>query len=138
MSETKKLPTINDVADQAGVALGTLYRRFRSKEDLLVAALEQEAEELAAVADTLDTASPEQLAPSTTDRYAVQLAAFREKLDRDPSAVLKAIEDRRFRSVFGSITGESLTRNPKGFPRDHAYNHLLRLKDGAIDEVVRS
>ena len=37
---------LRDVADQAGVALGTLYRRFRSKEDLLVAALEQEAEDL--------------------------------------------------------------------------------------------
>ena len=58
-----------------------------------------------------------------------RLAAFREQLDRDPNAVLKAIEDDRFRSVFGSVTGESLTRNPKGFPRDHAYAHLLRLKD---------
>ena len=28
-----------DVAQDAGVALGTLYRRFRSKEDLLIAAL---------------------------------------------------------------------------------------------------
>jgi len=37
---------LRDVAEQAGVALGTLYRRFRSKEDLLVAALEREAEEL--------------------------------------------------------------------------------------------
>lgn len=58
-----------------------------------------------------------------------RLAAFREKVDRDPNAVLKAIEDRRFRSVFGSVTGEALTRNPKGFPPDHAYSHLLRLKD---------
>jgi AcrR family transcriptional regulator len=32
-----------DVAAQAGVALGTLYRRFRSKEGLLCAALEREA-----------------------------------------------------------------------------------------------
>jgi AcrR family transcriptional regulator len=39
---------LRDVADQAGVALGTLYRRFRSKEDLLVAALEREAEQLEA------------------------------------------------------------------------------------------
>jgi AcrR family transcriptional regulator len=31
---------LRDVAAQAGVALGTLYRRFRSKEDLLLAALE--------------------------------------------------------------------------------------------------
>ncbi len=31
---------LRDVASHAGVALGTLYRRFRSKEDLLLAALE--------------------------------------------------------------------------------------------------
>src|SRR5262245_25646057 len=30
---------LRDVAAQAGVALGTLYRRFRSKEELLLAAL---------------------------------------------------------------------------------------------------
>ena len=33
---------LRDVAAHAGVALGTLYRRFRSKEDLLVAALDME------------------------------------------------------------------------------------------------
>jgi len=37
---------LRDVASHAGVALGTLYRRFRSKEDLLLAALEVEMEEL--------------------------------------------------------------------------------------------
>lgn len=37
---------LRDVAAHAGVALGTLYRRFRSKEDLLVAALEQETRTL--------------------------------------------------------------------------------------------
>ena len=36
---------LRDVASHAGVALGTLYRRFRSKEDLLVAALELEVKE---------------------------------------------------------------------------------------------
>ncbi len=39
---------LRDVASNAGVALGTLYRRFRSKEDLLVAALEKEVEEVEA------------------------------------------------------------------------------------------
>jgi AcrR family transcriptional regulator len=39
---------LRDVASRAGVALGTLYRRFRSKEDLLVAALEMEVEEVEA------------------------------------------------------------------------------------------
>jgi AcrR family transcriptional regulator len=38
---------LRDVAAHAGVALGTLYRRFRSKEDLLVAALEYETRALA-------------------------------------------------------------------------------------------
>jgi len=37
---------LRDVASHAGVALGTLYRRFRSKEDLLIAALELETREL--------------------------------------------------------------------------------------------
>ncbi len=35
-----------DVAAHAGVALGTLYKRFRSKEDILVAALDRETEAL--------------------------------------------------------------------------------------------
>ena len=37
---------LREVASHAGVALGTLYRRFRSKEDLLVAALEIETRAL--------------------------------------------------------------------------------------------
>ncbi len=37
---------LRDVAAHAGVALGTLYRRFRSKEDLLIAALDLETQEL--------------------------------------------------------------------------------------------
>jgi len=37
---------LREVASHAGVALGTLYRRFRSKEDLLVAALELETHDL--------------------------------------------------------------------------------------------
>ena len=35
-----------DVAARAGVALGTLYKRFRSKEDILSAALARETEKL--------------------------------------------------------------------------------------------
>lgn len=39
---------LRDVASHAGVALGTLYRRFRSKEDLLLAALDQEVSDVRA------------------------------------------------------------------------------------------
>ena len=38
---------LKDVAAHAGVAMGTLYRRFHSKEDLLVAALERETRAMA-------------------------------------------------------------------------------------------
>ena len=38
---------LRDVAAHAGVAMGTLYRRFHSKEDLLVAALEFETRAMA-------------------------------------------------------------------------------------------
>jgi uncharacterized protein (DUF2461 family) len=58
-----------------------------------------------------------------------RLAAFRQKVDQDPNAVLRAVEDDRFVSVFRSVTGDALTRNPKGFPPDHPYSYLLRLKD---------
>jgi len=37
---------LRDVAASSGVALGTLYRHFRSKEDLLVAALAAQVEQL--------------------------------------------------------------------------------------------
>ncbi|MCH7706981.1 MAG: TetR family transcriptional regulator [Myxococcales bacterium] len=39
---------LRDVAAHAGVALGTLYRRFHSKEDLLLAAMELETQDLRA------------------------------------------------------------------------------------------
>jgi AcrR family transcriptional regulator len=37
---------LRDVAASSGVALGTLYRHFRSKEDLLIAAMAQQVEQL--------------------------------------------------------------------------------------------
>jgi AcrR family transcriptional regulator len=37
---------LRDLAAQADVALGTLYKRFRSKEEILIAALDLEAEKL--------------------------------------------------------------------------------------------
>jgi uncharacterized protein (TIGR02453 family) len=58
-----------------------------------------------------------------------RLAAFREKVDRDPSAVFRAIDDERFTSVFRYVTGDELSRNPRGFSADHPYGHLLRLKN---------
>lgn len=49
---------LRDVASQAQVALGTVYRRFSSKEDILVAALEQEAVRLQSTVANLDMTNP--------------------------------------------------------------------------------
>jgi len=59
----------------------------------------------------------------------VSLAAFREQVDRDPDRVLESLEDEGFRAVFGSVSGDSLVRNPRGYPPDHPHGALLRLKD---------
>jgi AcrR family transcriptional regulator len=80
---------LRDVADQAGVALGTLYRRFRSKEDLLVAALEREAEQL----EARILAHPPRGADAV-ERVAAFFAAGTRGLCRRPNltrAVLRAL-----------------------------------------------
>ena len=52
---------LRDVAAHAGVAMGTLYRRFHSKEDLLVAALERETR---AMAERVEERPPKGSTPS--------------------------------------------------------------------------
>ena len=49
---------IKDVADQAGVGVGTLYRRFPTRADLIVAVLRHEVDECAEAATTLVALHP--------------------------------------------------------------------------------
>ena len=58
---------LRDVASHAGVALGTLYRRFRSKEDLLIAAMELE---------TLDLERRMRQKPARGDTEHARIGAF--------------------------------------------------------------
>jgi AcrR family transcriptional regulator len=58
---------LRDVASHAGVALGTLYRRFNSKEDLLIAAFERE---------TADLERRVQQRPPRGDDASARVAAF--------------------------------------------------------------
>jgi AcrR family transcriptional regulator len=51
--------TLNDVAHHAGVGVGTAYRRFANKEELIDAIWRQQVEELEAILhEALDTADP--------------------------------------------------------------------------------
>lgn len=58
-----------------------------------------------------------------------RLAAFRRAVDEDPAAALRALEDPVFRARFEPVHGDEYKRVPAGYPPDHPYAHLLRLKD---------
>lgn len=78
-----------DVAARAGVALGTLYKRFRSKEDILSAALERETARLEAKLDKVPIKGP-----TVEERLVAFYAALTRALCRRPHfarAVLRAM-----------------------------------------------
>jgi uncharacterized protein (TIGR02453 family) len=58
-----------------------------------------------------------------------KLVAFRTAVVDDPKAVRKLIDEPRFASTFGSISGDKLKRVPPGFPPDHPEAELLKHKD---------
>lgn len=58
-----------------------------------------------------------------------RLAAWRRLVADDPARVHAAIDDARFLSEVGPIRGETLSRVPAGFAKDHPDADLLRLKD---------
>ena len=56
------------------------------------------------------------------------LQAVREHLARNHRHFRSKVGSRRFRSFFGEISGEQLSRVPRGFPADHPAADLLRYK----------
>jgi uncharacterized protein (TIGR02453 family) len=57
------------------------------------------------------------------------LAAWRHLVDAEPETVRAAITNPTFVAVFGSLSGDRLTRVPAGYPKDHPAADLLVLKD---------
>ena len=111
---------LRDVAAHAGVALGTLYRHFRGKDDLLVAALASEAEGLVARMMKSPPAGDTAL-----ERVTDFFAAATRTLCRKPKlarAVLRAVSSddpelagkiRNFHGVAGSLLVGALRGDPK-------------------------
>jgi len=81
------------------------------------------------------------------------LSAIREKIDEQGDQLLKIISRKDFIEFFGEIEGEKLKTVPKGYPRDHPYIELLKLKsflaakmisdrdvisDGCFDLIIRA
>ncbi|MGH7291744.1 MAG: TetR/AcrR family transcriptional regulator [Myxococcota bacterium] len=110
---------LRDVAAHAGVALGTLYRHFRSKDDLLVAALAREAEGLA----TRMAKQPPD-GETARERVTAYFAAATRTLCRKPKltrAVLRAASSdepelagkiRAFHGIAGDLLVRALRADP--------------------------
>jgi uncharacterized protein (TIGR02453 family) len=56
-----------------------------------------------------------------------RLAAWRAFVDRGVG--LEVLDDPAFVETFGELHGDSLTRVPQGYPKDHPRADLLKLKD---------
>lgn len=57
-----------------------------------------------------------------------RLNAFRRLVDTDPGRVHAVIDDPAFVGAFGRVSGETLSRVPKGYRSDHPDAGLLKLK----------
>ncbi len=58
-----------------------------------------------------------------------KLTAFRRAVADDPKRVRSLLDDPRFKQTFGAVSGDTLTRVPPGFPKDHPEADLLKQKD---------
>jgi TIGR02453 family protein len=56
------------------------------------------------------------------------LSAIREKIDEQGDELLKISRNKDFIKYFGKIEGEKLKTAPKGYPKDHKFIELLKLK----------
>lgn len=81
--------SLEDVAHRAGVAIGTLYRHFPTRHDLIAALLEQRFTDLhAAARATEDAVTPESIA-TWLELYATRTRAYRGL----PTSIMTAMRD---------------------------------------------
>ena len=57
------------------------------------------------------------------------LSKVRQRIADAPEAFLKVIGGRTFKKLFGGITGDQLSRVPRGFSADHPAAEYLRYKN---------
>jgi uncharacterized protein (TIGR02453 family) len=64
------------------------------------------------------------------------LSAIRENINEKPGELLKIISAKEFIKYFGKLDGEKLKKAPKGYPSDHQYIELLKLKSYLVVNEV--
>ena len=56
------------------------------------------------------------------------LSAIRHRIAAEASSFLQVIGNQRFKKLFGTVSGEQLSRVPRGFPPDHPAANFLKYK----------
>jgi len=69
--------------------------------------------------------------PVSTD-----LLALREYLATNHASFRSILESKKFRKCFGSLSGQQLTRVPRGFAKDHPAAALLRYKQFLVSRQI--
>lgn len=64
------------------------------------------------------------------------LSAIREKINEQGDNLLEIIRNKDFVKYFREIEGEKLKSAPKGYPRDHPYIELLKLKSYLVVNMI--
>jgi len=64
------------------------------------------------------------------------LNAIREKIDENGEKLEKIIRQKDFVSTFGAIEGEKLKSAPKGYPKDHPFIGLLKMKSFLVAKMI--
>jgi uncharacterized protein (TIGR02453 family) len=64
------------------------------------------------------------------------LSAIREKINDDGDKLVRIIKDNEFVANFKELEGETLKTAPKGYPKDHKYIELLRMKSFLVSRMI--
>ncbi len=57
-----------------------------------------------------------------------KLAKIRQEIDYNASELAKIVNEKAFKSTFGTIEGDKLKRAPKGYAEDHPSIEMLKMK----------
>jgi uncharacterized protein (TIGR02453 family) len=64
------------------------------------------------------------------------LVAIREKIAEEGEKFLKIINSRELVRFYGELEGEKLKSAPKGYPKDHPYIDLLKMKSYLVTHLI--
>ena len=64
------------------------------------------------------------------------LSAIREKINDDGEKLVRIIKDKEFVAIFKELEGETLKTAPKGYPKDHKFIELLRMKSFLVSRMI--